>query len=221
MCGRIVQSEPSRYAERLGALLDPELSWHPSWNIAPMASILGVRAHGDARELSRYSWGLLPGWSKDPRSAARCFNARAETVAVKPTFRAAFRRRRLLVPVDGFYEWERPQGTTAKQPSFFSRADGQPLVLAGLWEWWERDGQQRRTATIITAAAGPDMPIHDRQPVVLEPQSWDLWLDPTLDDPLELQSLLLVGHGVLTHHRVRPDVGSVRNDGPQLIEALA
>lgn len=215
-----MQSEPSRYARRLDALFDPGAGWHDSWNIGPLAPVLGVRERDGARVLSAYSWGLLPGWARDPRAAARCFNARAETVASKPTFRSAFRRRRLLVPVDGFYEWAHLPGRARAQPHFFSRADGDPVVLAGLWEWWARDGAERLSAAVITCPAGPDMPVHDRQPVVLEPDAWERWLDPDYDDPRALESLLRPSSGVLVHHAVSPDVGSVRNDGPRLVLPL-
>lgn len=225
MCGRIAQSEPSRYAQRLAALSDVEPEWEPSWNIGPTATVLGVRERraptGEvARTLTQFSWGLLPGWCDSPSQAARSFNARSETVATKPLFRGAFRARRLLVPVDGFYEWAAEEGGSRKQPYFFSRADGEPVVLAGLWEYWRRGDDQRRTATVLTVLAGPDMPIHDRQPVVLEPGSWDRWLDPDVDDTRALRALLVPGSGVLVRHPVSKDVGSVRNDGPHLVEAV-
>ncbi|MGH8981123.1 MAG: SOS response-associated peptidase [Acidimicrobiales bacterium] len=220
MCGRIAQSEPSRYAQRLDALFEPSTEWRPSWNVGPMAPIWGVREHDGSRRLLQFQWGLLPGWANDVKIAARCFNARAESAAVKPMFRAAFRKRRLLVPVDGFYEWQAVEGTRRKQPYFFQRADGDPVVLAGLWEFWSRGGDERRSATVITSAAGPDMPVHDRQPVVLEPREWDRWLDPDLGDVDELEAMLEPRAGVLVHHRVSPDVGSVKNDGPGLVEEV-
>ncbi len=220
MCGRIAQSEPSRYAQRLKALVDPELDWHPSWNIGPTAPVLGVRERHGERVLSEFLWGLLPGWSDDPKSAARAFNARVESVATKPMFRRAFERRRLLVPVDGFYEWAAVPGSSRKQPYFFVRADGSPVVLAGLWEYWARGEDHRRTATVLTSKAGPDMPVHDRQPVVLEPEEWERWLDPELDDGEVLRTLLEPRGGVLVHHPVTMDVGSVQNDGPYLVEAV-
>ena len=178
-----------------------------------------------AEEVARFdehmaALGLLPAWADDPKIAARCFNARAESVATKPMFRSAFRRRRLLVPVDGFYEWAHIAGRTRKQPYFFHRADGEPVVLAGLWERWARDGEERLSATVITCPAGPDMPVHDRQPVVLERDTWELWLDPDHDDRAVLDPLLRPSSGVLVHHAVSPDVGSVRNDGPELVLPL-
>ncbi len=221
MCGRMAQSEPSRYAQRLAALVDPELDWQASWNIGPTAPVLGVRERSGERVLSTFLWGLLPGWCDDPKAAARAFNARAESVATKPMFRQAFQRRRLLVPVDGFYEWASVPGSPRKQPYFFERADGEPVVLAGLWEYWARDDDRRRTATVLTAEAGPDMPVHDRQPVVLEREDWDRWLVPDLDGEELLKVLREPRGGVLVHHPVSSDVSSVRNDGPELVVPVA
>lgn len=220
MCGRIAQTEPSEYAQRVDALVTPEIEWRPSWNIGPMARVLGVRATGDSRRLDVYRWGLLPAWAKDPKSASRCFNARGETVATKPTFRHAFRRRRLLVPVDGFFEWQTVAGA-GKQPYFFHRADGEPVVLAGLWELWEHEGETRQTLTVVTTEAGPDMPIHNRQPVILERGAWPQWLDPEFENREELVKMLTVGEGILDHHPVSQDVGSIRNNGAQLIDPTA
>ncbi len=228
MCGRIAQSDPSRYAQRLKALVDPELDWRPSWNIGPTAPVLGVRERDGERVLSEFLWGLLPGWAKDPKVAARSFNARVESVATKPMFRRAFERRRLLVPVDGFYEWAVVPGSSRKQPYFFQRADGDPLVLAGLWEYWARGDDRRLTATVLTSKAGPDMTVHDRQPVVLEQEDRARWLDldldlddGALDEDGALGALLEPRGGVLVHHPVSMDVGSVQNDGPYLVEAVA
>jgi putative SOS response-associated peptidase YedK len=222
MCGRIAQSEPSDFARRLEALFDTDSGWRPSWNIGPMAQILGVRETDDGRRMGRFRWGLVPGWAKDPASGARCFNARGETVATKPTFRSAFKHRRLLVPVDGFYEWQSVADAPRKTPTFFTRADGDVLVLAGLWEYWKADDREILSATVITTAAGPDLEgIHDRQPVVLEPDHWERWLDPGLEDRDELEAMLSASPGTLRHWVVGQDVGNIRNDGPQLVEQVA
>jgi len=225
MCGRIaLYDEPDSLARLFGAGLDPELldQWRPKYNVGPTQRILGVSETEGKRTLSAYKWGLVPGWANDPAKVKSTFNARGETVATKPTFRAAFKRWRILVPVNAFYEWH----TTApkvKQPYAFTRADGEPVVMAGLREWWKgEDGTELRTATIITTEAGPDMPIHNRQPVVLERESWEEWLDPENQDREELESLLLpTVEGTLIHHPVTKNVGNVRNDGPELVEAIS
>ena len=224
MCGRIaLYSDVPRLARLLDAGIDPEVvdEFGPSWNIGPMSTILGVSegAAGD-RTMGLYRWGLVPAGARDPASIRNTFNARAETVATRPTFRAAFRQRRILVPVDAFYEWK---GGAIKQPYVFKRADGDPVVFAGLRERWRGvDGSELRTATIITTEAGPDMPVHDRQPVVLERGAWEHWLDPEVTDREDLQSLLVAGAaGTLVHYPVDRAVGNVRNDGPELVRERA
>ena len=205
--------------------IEPELldQYRPSWNIAPTSRILGVYDHRDGqRELAVFKWGLVPRWAKDPSAITSTFNARAETVATKPMFRSAMKHSRILVPVDAFYEWQ-TLAPKVKQPYAFRRADGEPIVFAGLREWWkDAEGHVLNSATIITTEAGPDMPIHNRQPVVLEPAKWDLWLDPTVTDVDTLQPLLVPTiRGTLVRHPVSKDVGNVRNNGPELIEAIA
>lgn len=227
MCGRFALfSDPDRCADRFEA--EPTAGvverFQASWNVAPLSPILGIREHDGHRQLDLFGWGLVPGWARDPSGASRTFNARAETVATKPTFRAAFRRRRLLVPADGFYEWTAKAGPRQKVPHYVTRADGEPLALAGLWESWRpAEAPGRLSATIVTTASGPDMDgVHDRQPVVLEPETWDRWLDPDLQDRDELEGMLHAGPpGVLRHWPVSRDVGNVRNDGPDLVEPVA
>ena len=221
MCGRIaLYSDTPHLAQLLEAGIDPELvdGLRPHWNIGPTSEILGVRENGDGtRTLSPYRWGLVPGWVKSPAEARGTFNARADTLATKPMFKAAFRRGRILVPVDAFYEWKTDQ---TKQPYAFKRADGDPLVFAGLREWWRgEDGTELRTATIITTEAGPDMPIHDREPVVLERDDWGHWLDPEVTSRDELEPLLRpTAEGTLVHYPVGRAVGNVRNDRPELLD---
>ena len=173
MCGRIaLYSDTPQLARLLDAGVDSDLveALEPRWNIGPTSPILGVSENQDGqRTLGAYRWGLIPWWAKDPAAIKNTFNARGETVATKSMFQSAFTRSRILVPVDAFYEWK---AGTPKQPFAFKRADGQPVVFAGLRDRWKGDdGIELRSATIITTHAGPDMPIHDRQPVVLEPES--------------------------------------------------
>ena len=224
MCGRIaLYDDPDHLARLLDAGVDPELltDWKPAWNVAPTDPLLGVSERHGERTLRSYSWGLVPSWSKTPQMKGT-FNARAESVATKPAFRTAFRKGRILVPVDAFYEWDK-LGAKDKQPYAFRRADGEPIVFAGLREWWRGDdGTELNTATIITTEAGPDMPIHNRQPVVLERDTWEHWLDRRISDPGELKPLLVpTVEGTLVHHPVGRDVGNVRNEGPELIETIA
>jgi putative SOS response-associated peptidase YedK len=224
MCGRIaLYDEPDRLARMLDAGVDPDLltKWRPGWNLAPTDRILGVTERHGERTLRAYKWGLVPSWAKTPDIKAT-FNARAESLATRPMFRTAFRKSRILVPADAFYEWQK-LGPKVKQPYAFTRADGDPIVFAGLREWWrDAEGIELNTATIITTEAGPDMPIHNRQPVVLDPVNWEEWLDPALTDVSELEPLLVpTVKGTLVHHPVNTSVGNVRNDGPELLEAIA
>jgi putative SOS response-associated peptidase YedK len=220
MCGRIaLYSDTPQLARLLDAGVDPDLvdALEPRWNIGPTSPILGVSEDQDGhRTLGAYRWGLIPWWAKDPAAIKNTFNARGETVATRSMFQSAFSRSRILVPVDAFYEWK---AGTPKQPFAFKRADGQPVVFAGLRDRWKGDdGIELRSATIITTHAGPDMPIHDRQPVVLEPESWVQWLDPQLTDPSELEPLLVPNSaGTLVHYAVGRAVGNVKNDRPELL----
>jgi putative SOS response-associated peptidase YedK len=225
MCGRVaLYSEPDRIAR----ILDAELAfrqdeWKPSWNVAPTDPILGVSEHSrGTRSLRTYRWGLVPMSAKDPKSFKSSFNARAESIATKAAFRWAFEHSRILIPVDAFYEWSKDG--KSRTPNLFRRADGGPMVFAGLAERWKQpDGEMLHSATIVTTVAGDDMEgIHDRMPVVLEPETWEVWLDPELGDRDELELLLHSGpKGTLVHHQVGQAVGNVRNNGPELIAAVS
>jgi len=175
--------------------------------------------------MDEYRWGLIPSWSKDPKIGNRLFNARGETIAEKPSFRTAFAKRPCVIPVDGFYEWDHRPGR-AKQPNFFTRADGQPMLFAGLYEYWRSpeepaDAELTKTCTIITTTPNEDMDaIHDRMPVVLELDDVETWIDVREHEPEErLQLIVPARSGTLVHHSVSPSVGSVKNDGPELIES--
>lgn len=225
VCGRIALYEDPEHIARLvqaGVSQDAMDLWRPTWNLAPQDPMLGVSERRGERMVDIYKWGLVPSWTKDPMAVRSTFNARAETLATKSMFRRAFQTQRILVPVDAFYEWK-TLGPKRKQPYAFRRADGQPIVFAGLREWWrDAEGNELRTATIITTEAGPDMPIHDRQPVVLEPNAWDQWLDRRITDPTVLELLLVpTEKGTLIHHPVNRNVGNVKNNGPELIDVVA
>jgi putative SOS response-associated peptidase YedK len=235
MCGRFALFTPpvrlARYFQAtLGDDVDPEQP--PSWNVAPTTPVLAVRAHRPAagrpleRTLTSLRWGLIPSWAKDPSAGSRLFNARAESVTNRPSFSSAFASRRVIIPADGFYEWHK-LNSGAKQPHFFTRADGEPLAMAGVAEsWWDKqapdDMPPIRSCTIITTSAGPDMDgIHDRMPVILSPDAFDRWLDPESEDVSELTALLRpTPSGTIVHHPVGPRIGSFRNDDPQLIEPI-
>jgi putative SOS response-associated peptidase YedK len=187
-------------------------------------------AHPPAtRELRVMRWGLVPFWAKDPKIGSRMINARAETVGEKPAFRHAFAKRRCLLPADGYYEWQ-AQPDAAKQPVYISPRDGRSLAFAGLYELW-RDRAVASddpdawlwTATIITTSAPDELGvIHDRMPMIIDPERWADWLEPDSADPVQLRALLIpAAVSGLQVYPVSTRVNAVRNNGPQLIEPLA
>ena len=178
MCGRFASTLPP---EQLRVLFQTsgDLPNHPpSWNVAPTQTALVVRRNHETgeRRLDGLAWGLIPSFEKDPKGGRKPINARSETIRSSGLFREAFRKRRCIVPMDSFYEWQATP--TGKQPYAFGRVDGGPLAMAALWEGWRTpDGEVRRTFTIATTAANGFMRrIHDRMPVILEPATWSTWL---------------------------------------------
>lgn len=191
MCGRFTLTQS---AEALAAVfhVQQRLDLEAQYNIAPTQNVVTLlhNAETNKPEFHKFRWGLIPSWAKDPTISTKLINARAETIAEKPSFRSAFKQRRCLVVADGFYEWQRHQGK--KQPFYFQLGDEQPFGFAGLWEKWTNpDGEEISSCTIVTTAANELLqPIHDRMPVILSPQDYDLWLDPQQQKPQALQHLL-------------------------------
>lgn len=235
MCGRFVSTAT---AEDLATLFDlvpgdeAAPGPGPSWNVAPtdeVRVVLERPPHGEPdgeprRTLRTARWGLVPGWAKDRRGAARLINARSETVTEKPAFRRAAAARRCLLPADGYYEWQRtPDG---KVPYFLHDPDGAPLAMAGLYELW-RDPERAEddpdrwvwTTTVITREATDLLGgIHDRTPVLVPPEARDAWLDCRSGDAATARELLdALPPPHLAPRRVGPGVGNVRNDGPELV----
>ncbi|MGH9177660.1 MAG: SOS response-associated peptidase, partial [Acidimicrobiales bacterium] len=204
----------------------PELD-QPRFNVAPTDPVAVVAtSRGGARRVGAMSWGLVPRWEKALRSR-RLINLRSETLLDRPGFRTALERRRCIVPADGFYEWK-ATGDGARQPHFIRACDGRPLALAGLWDVWRDpaagpDVDPLRTCTILTTSPNEAMArLHDRMPVVLARDDWELWLDRSEDGAARLAGLLRpCPSEVLEVWPVGPAVNSVRNDGPHLIEPVA
>ena len=223
MCGRYASSRrPAELAEHFGVTDVPEERLEPSFNVAPTDPVYIVRAgEAGARELRVVRWGLVPSWAKEARVGARHINARAETLATTPAYRSAYRRRRCLVPADGYYEWQAAAGR--KQPFYLSAKGGAPLAMAGLYEVWHPPGgtgEPLWTCTVVTTSA-PDehAAVHDRTPMLVPPERWADWLDPTVGQP---HGLLVPGTpGVLDAWPVGAAVGNVRNDGPELRQPVA
>jgi putative SOS response-associated peptidase YedK len=222
MCGRFTLStRPAAVATLLNLVTVPELP--ARYNVAPSQPVAAARAGADRPTLSLLRWGLIPSWAKDPKIAFALINARSETVAEKPAFRTAFRQRRCLVPADGFYEWRKVG--KAKQAIHFRPRDGQPFAFAGLWERWRPldGGDPVETCTILTTTANNLVrPVHDRMPVILSPNDFARWLDPTYQRVEGLTPLLAPapadGWEAVP---VGPRVNSPRADDPGCVEPAA
>lgn len=189
MCGRFTLATPGAQIAELFELDSvPELT--PRYNIAPSQRVGIVRlARPGGRQFAWVRWGLVPAWATDPGIGARTINARCETAAAKAAFRGPMRRRRCLIPADGFYEWRR-EGSR-KQPFYFSLADGTPFAFAGLWERWERGEAPLETCTILTTAANEVVgAVHHRMPVIVVPAAHHIWLDPTIPGEVALGAVL-------------------------------
>jgi putative SOS response-associated peptidase YedK len=220
MCGRfLLFSSRDELAQLLD--LDPAdvPALFPRYNISPTQGIPAARLADDGRRaFAEMRWGLIPSWARDTKIGYSLINARAETVAEKPAFRAAFKARRCLIPGSGFYEWL-PTGGKHKQPFHFHMKDGRPFAFAGLWERWAgRDGEPIESCAIITTEANAVVrPVHERMPVILAPGDFAAWLDPRTS-AADLQSLLRpFPEGEMAAAPANPYVNSPRNQGPQCL----
>ena len=221
MCGRFALRSPSKTIAAAFGVGEVPAAGEARYNIAPTQEILAVRRGPDGREATRLKWGLIPSWAKDADMAARLINARSETAREKPSFREAFRKRRCLIPADGFYEWQRAGGR--KLPFFFQMKDERPFGFAGLWERWQGEGERPvESCAILTTEANEVLrPVHDRMPVIVHPDDYELWLD--MDDrKLDLVAELLRPYPAeeMRAHRVSDEVNNVRHQGDGLIEEL-
>ena len=193
MCGRYeIHNSPQMLM--LYFLLAQEPSGYSNADVRPTNSAPIIRALDGQRMIRPARWGLIPPWAKDETIAQHTFNARAETLAEKPSFRAAFKRRRCIVPMTAFFEWRTIVGQRKKEKLRFASPEGKPLAVAGLWERWQRLGADEtiETYTVITTAANGLMaPIHDRMPALLAASDWEAWLDPEMINPVFLRSLLV------------------------------
>ena len=249
VCGRFVaRNDPGFLAERFSVTAVAERTLPPNFNTAPTQDVYIVRQTAAAdspggRRLDIARWGLVPSWARDPSLSARMINARVETVAEKPSYRASFASRRCIVPVDGFYEWQSPPpGSPSgrrKQPYYLHRADDAELALAGLYDWWRdpavTDAEDPAawllsTTILTTAARGPVARIHDRSPVIVAPHLWDDWLDPQIPGREVIGQILASEAGddpagdagaVWRIDPVSTAVNSVRNNGPELLAPVA
>ncbi|MGY3668180.1 SOS response-associated peptidase [Marinovum sp. KMM 9989] len=222
MCGRFaVTLPPDAMAQLFAATPANDLPVVPNYNVCPTTLIATVRT-GDTEDMGRQlvpmRWGFVPHWYKTPSDGPLLINARAETLAEKPAFRAACRARRCLIPASGFYEWTKdPEGK--RLPWYIRRADGAPLLFAGIWQDWERDGEALRTCAIVTTGANTRMQeIYHRMPVILESDDLPLWLGEAGKGAASLMQA--ADDEVLEFYRVDPEVNSNRAQGDALIAPL-
>jgi putative SOS response-associated peptidase YedK len=217
MCGRFVANIPADVLKGIFALIEtPQIE--PRYNVAPTQQVAVVRNQGDRNRLDLLKWGLVPTWSKDLSFGSHLINARSETVAEKPTFRHAIKYRRCIIPISGFYEWLRSGGK--KQPYYIQLADQSPMCLAGVWESWKApDGSELETFAILTTSANKLVEsIHDRMPVILYPDTFNLWLSHNMHDPEQLQPLYQPFPAEEMHAFKVPDlVNNPRFDSPACI----
>jgi putative SOS response-associated peptidase YedK len=221
MCGRFVLTADGsqlQLAFDLNAAPDPLA---PRFNIAPSQPI-AVITNDNPHDLTYFKWGLVPSWSKDPAMGNKMINARSETAFEKPAFRSAFKRRRCLIPADGFFEWQKREG--GKVPMFIHMDDYSVFAFAGLWEvWYSPDGGELRTATILTTSPNELMSsIHDRMPVILERKDYEQWLAPGDQKSESLMPLMKsFDTNRMAAHAVSTYVNSPGNDSPETIEPIA
>lgn len=216
MCGRYsLTASPETVEAEFGLAVSPE-PFPPRYNIAPTQPIPVVHLDdADRRRLTLMRWGLVPSWVKDPKEFSLLINARIETAADKPAFRAAMKRRRCLVPASGFYEWQKREAGP-KRPFLLSAPDAPLFAFAGLWETWVGpDGEEIDTAAILTREASPDIAgIHTRMPVVVPPEAYAVWLDARTYDPAEaLGALEPTGAGFFTAREITRRINDARNEG--------
>jgi putative SOS response-associated peptidase YedK len=222
MCGRYRLTAKERWLSEYFSIPAEDIEWAARWNIAPTDEVATVRQHRHEprRIFAKMRWGLIPYWAKDMSIGAKTINAVCETAAEKPAFREAMKKRRCLVPADGFYEWKKT-GPKAKQAFNIGMKDDGLFAFAGLWDRWkDPNGNPIESCTILTTEANALLQdIHDRMPVILKPDDYDLWLDSGVTDPKEIADLLQpFDPRLMRVYPVSSTVNKVENDGPECAE---
>lgn len=222
MCGRFTLAIPEGEIYSWFDLALPPENLRPRYNISPTQTIAAIRAKPEGWVLDALRWGLIPHWAKDLKTLPNLINARGETVHAKPAFRSALKKRRCLIPADGFYEWHR-EGKS-KIPHYFHMKGGEPFAIAGLWETWtDAEGKSLESCTLVTTSANALLePIHDRMPVILLKQDYALWLDPAVTEPEKVMPLVRpLDADLMTSHVVSRRVNNARFDEPECRAAAA
>ena len=220
MCGRYTLKTPLSVLTERFDIGESSTSVTPSYNIAPTQQVATVLSENGKRKLEMLRWGLIPSWADDPEIGSRMINARAETVAEKPSYRKAFKKSRCLILADGFYEWQKTD--SGKQPFHIRMQDGSPFAFAGLWESWDK-GEEIRSCTIITTEANDLVAeVHNRMPVILHAEDYEMWLDPDFDEREPLTSLLQPFPAeAMETYMVSRRVNKPSNSEPEVIEPAA
>lgn len=217
MCGRYsLKADISQLAMRFEFAAD-DVVHEPAYNIAPTQQVLTV-THDGERHAEHMRWGLIPFWAKDMKIGYRMINARGETVAEKPSFRTALRKRRCLILADGFYEWQK-LGGKQKRPMRITLKSDEPFAFAGLWETWkDPEGELVKSCTIITTSANAFLnSIHERMPVILPQEQESFWLDHEVEDPVALSSVIASYPDEMDAFEVSTLVNNTRNKGPEVM----
>lgn len=224
MCGRFVQNSSLQIIQQMFNTDKVLFEVIPNYNVAPTQKILAIINQDNENKLEKLHWGLVPFWANDISMGSRMINARAETVSQKPAFRNAFRKRRCVIPADGFYEWKGEKGH--KQPYYITVPSGKPFAFAGLWETWvdkENDEESvYKSCTIITTAASePLSSIHHRMPAIFDPEFHEKWLNEKIQNPKNLEIILRDGliHDMI-YYPVSKLVNSVKNNDPNCIKPI-
>ncbi|MBS4197231.1 SOS response-associated peptidase [Lederbergia citri] len=221
MCGRYSLFAPREdLAVRFGLVDFEEIEWVERYNIAPSQDVLAIVRTEVGNKIGMLKWGLIPSWAADPKIGYKMINARAETIDQKPSFRTLFKRRRCIIPADGFYEWKK-EGAK-KTPYRFQLNSKEPFSFAGLWDRWEQNGTIVHSCTIITTEANSLVKdVHDRMPVILTKESESEWLDRKIQDEHELKSLLVPFRAEeMQAYPVSPLVNSPKNDVKEIVNSL-
>jgi putative SOS response-associated peptidase YedK len=221
MCGRFALPYPSKTVAEYFSVPE-EISFAPRYNIAPSQHLAVICSNKDApgRQLAMMRWGLIPNWAKDEKLGYKMINARAETVAEKPAFRAAYRRRRCLIAAGGFYEWQRQE--KIKQPYYLTMKDTKIIAFAGIWERWQSpEGEPVESCAILTTAANSSVRgIHDRMPVIVAPADYNFWIDPGAERDI-LQQILRFSQSIsLSIYPVSAMVNNPTNDAPGCLQEI-